>query len=63
MASYSPTRWWSRWEVIEQISVQFGDVLPFLRREDLGSTSTTSKLLKIFTDPQKGPSLKWSYVL
>ena len=30
MATYSPTCWWSRWEVMEQLSVQFGDVLPFL---------------------------------
>jgi len=53
MASYSVTRWWSRWEVIEQVSVQFGDVLPFLRREGLGSAMTTAKLVTFFTDPQK----------
>ena len=53
MASYSVTRWWSRWEVIEQVSVQFGDVLPFLRREDLGSAMTTAELVTFFTDPQK----------
>ena len=31
--------------IIEQVSVQFGDVLPFLRRDDLGSNATTAKLL------------------
>ena len=29
MATYSATRWWSRWEVVEQVSIQFGDILPF----------------------------------
>ena len=53
MATYSATRWWSRWEVIEQVSVQFGDVLPFLRKEGLGSATTTAKLITFFTDPQK----------
>ena len=53
MATYSVTRWWSRWEVIEQVSVQFGDVLPFLRMEGLGSATTTAKLITFFTDPQK----------
>ena len=53
MATYSVTRWWSRWEVIEQVSIQFGDVLPFLRREDLGSAMTNAKLVTFFTDPQK----------
>ena len=53
MATYSVTRWWSRWEVIEQVSIQFGDVLPFLRREDLGSAMTNAELVTFFTDPQK----------
>ena len=53
MATFSATRWWSRWEVIEQVAVQFGDVLPFLRKEGLGSATTTSKLIPFFTDPQK----------
>lgn len=53
MASYSATRWWSRWEVLEQLLVQFGDVLPFLQNEDIGSPVTKSKLLAFFTDAQK----------
>ena len=60
MATYSPTRWWSRWEVIEQVSVQFGDVLPFLRRDDLGSATTTAKLMTFLLILRRGPSLKWS---
>ena len=30
MATYSKTRWWSRWEVMHQIFQQFNDVEPFL---------------------------------
>ena len=37
MASYSATRWWSRWEVMEQLLVQFGDVEKFLKNKNLGS--------------------------
>jgi len=53
MATYSATHWWSRWEVIEQVSVQFGNVLPFLHMEGLGSATTTTKLITFFTDYQK----------
>ena len=37
MATYSTTHWRSPWEVIEQMSIQFGDVLPFLQRDNLAS--------------------------
>lgn len=53
MATFSVTHWWSHWEVIEQVAVQFGDVLPFLRKEGLGSATTMAKLIQFFTDPQK----------
>ena len=53
MATYSATHWWSCWEVIEQVSILFGDILPFLRREDLGSATTAAKLLTYFTNPEK----------
>ena len=39
--------------MIEQVAVQFGDVLPFLRKEGLGSVTTTAKLIPFFTDLQK----------
>ena len=35
MATFSATHWWSRWEVIEQVAVQFGDVMPFYVRRVL----------------------------
>lgn len=41
------TRWWSRWEVMHQIMVQIGDVMPFLTNEDPSSSATHSDLLKI----------------
>jgi len=53
MGSYSATRWWSRWELMEQLLVQFGDVEGFLNNENLGSPHIRSKLLAIFTDSQK----------
>ena len=49
MGSYSPTRWWSKWELMNRLLVQFGDVRPFL---DLSPT-TRQKLLGTLTDPQK----------
>lgn len=30
MATYSQTRWWSRWEIMQQVLEKFGDVEPFL---------------------------------
>ena len=32
--SYSETRWWSKWEVFEQLLVEFGDVEQFLQEAD-----------------------------
>ena len=50
MKSYSATRWWSRWEVVEQVLEQFGDLDPFLRHDDIGSPATLSKLKAILSD-------------
>lgn len=50
MKSYSPTRWWSRWEVVEQVLEQFGDIEPFLDHDDIGSPATTAKLKGILLD-------------
>ena len=55
MRSYSQTRWWSHWEVYQQLLNLFGDVLPFL--EDL-SSSTRRKLLAILRDAQKYSKLQ-----
>lgn len=38
MKLYSPTRWWSRWEVIDQCLKYFGDITPFIRdNPDVGA--------------------------
>ena len=34
--TFSQTRWWSRWEVYEQMLLLFGDIRPFLdKNEDI----------------------------
>ena len=53
MASYSDTRWWSRWEVYNQVLCQFGDVFPFLQSHPEISPATTGKLSQLLSDPQK----------
>lgn len=37
--SYCPTRWWSKWEAIKQVHDCFGDVQPFISRQDLSPAS------------------------
>ena len=32
ITSYSPTRWWSKWECDKQVLELWGDVVPFLRK-------------------------------
>ena len=54
IATYSTTRWWSKWEVVNQVLNLFGDVEAFLRENlDLSSSVTRSKLLAFFDDPVK----------
>ena len=47
MVSYSQTQWWSQWEIMNQVLVQFGDIEPFLVEHSDVSPATQSKLLKI----------------
>ena len=51
--SYSPTGWWSQWEVIKQAMDFFGDIEPFLSSTDDFSPFTRSKLLAILYDTTK----------
>ena len=53
MKTYSATRWWSWWEVMEQLMVQFGDVAPFLQWDEVGSPSTVMRLRNILSDVTK----------
>lgn len=52
MATYSETRWWSRYEVLKQILLYFGDILPFLMENEI-SLANRSKLLSILHDIHK----------
>ena len=55
---YSVTRWWRRWEVLEQLLVLFGDVQVFLQRNDDLGPASRQKLLSIIQDQQKASILK-----
>lgn len=46
--SYSPTRWWSRFEVIKHLFKAFGDVATFLQNGDLPPSA--KKLLDMLND-------------
>lgn len=47
VCSYSETRWWSKWELINQIQKMFGDVQPFFISNTVLTPNTCSKLLGI----------------
>ena len=53
MSTYSEIRWWSRWEVCNQVLWQFGDVLPFLQPHPEFFSNHNSKACTTLTDPQK----------
>ena len=57
MQSFSKTRWWSQWEVMHQVMVQYGNVEGFLRKDDVSSI-TSSKLLDIVCDVRKKLTLQ-----
>ena len=58
MASYSKTRWWSKWEIIKQLMLFFGDVELFLRENDDIGPALLPKLLAIFNDPSTKSKLQ-----
>ena len=51
VVSYSPTRWWSKWEVMAQVMAFFGDVVPFLETNPEMSPTTNQKLLEMLQNP------------
>ena len=57
MATYSETRWWFQWEVLKQVMLYFGDVLPFLQENEL-APANRGKLLTILSDPLKSNLLQ-----
>ena len=58
MVSYSPTRWWSRWEVYKQLLLQFGDIAPFLQNNEDIAPATRAKLLPYLLNDQKKIALQ-----
>ena len=48
--SYSATRWWSKWEVFNQLFSCFAHVQPFLEANDNISPVTTRHLLSVLRD-------------
>ena len=55
--SHSKTRWWSRWEIIDQLLDLFGDVQPFLEENNDIGPANRSKMLAILQNSQKKPYL------
>ena len=47
--TFSSTRWWSRWEVYDQLLNLFGEIHPFLHDNRDHAPSTRSKLLNLHT--------------
>ena len=47
VASYSPTRWWSKWECEKQVLALWGDVLPFLSENTDVAPKSREKLLNL----------------
>ena len=51
--TYCKTRWWSKWEVIDQAMSLFGDIEPFLVENADLAQRTRSKLLAFLQNPQQ----------
>ena len=51
MRLHSKNRWWSKWEVLNQVMEFFGAVEPFLRENYNLSPVCSTSLLEIFDDP------------
>ena len=55
---FSNTRWWSKWEVLNQVVDYFGYVEPFLRENEEICPANRQHLLEIFDDPQSLQELR-----
>ena len=58
MPSYSATRWWSKWEVVQKLMLYFGDIEPFLQLNNDIGPSVRPKLLSFFSDMQRKANLQ-----
>ncbi|KAK3754796.1 hypothetical protein QZH41_007565 [Actinostola sp. cb2023] len=52
--SYSPTRWWSWWEVAQQVMLQFAEIQPFVqeRLQTAVNKATLRQIEEMFDDDQ-----------
>ena len=58
MGSYSATRWWSRWEIMKQLMVQYPEIEKFLTSNPEVTPASHSKLTAFFQDKQKNVYLQ-----
>ena len=58
MRTYSPTRCWSKWEVMNLVLEYFADVEPFVRENDHLAPATRAHLLEIFHSPGDSKDLE-----
>ena len=56
--TYSETRCWSKWEVLNQVLIYFGFVEPFLRENEEICPSSRGHLLEVVNNPQKFQDLR-----
>lgn len=56
--SYCVTRWWSKWEVINNVLRSFGDIRPFLDELSDSCKATAQELRQMLDDPQSCLDLK-----
>ena len=56
--TFSDTRWWSKWEVLNQVVNYFGYVEPFLRENEDICPANRQHLLEIIDDPQTCQDLR-----
>jgi len=56
--SYSATRWWSKWEVMRQLMLYFGDLRPFIEENEDITPAYKLKILGFIHDSGKLTRLK-----
>ena len=65
VSGYSKVRWWSRWEIMQELALNFGSLLQFvtdLDRDNIGD-ATTKKMLTILTNQSKELELELAAVM
>ena len=58
MGSYSATRWWSKWEIMQQLMIQYPEIEQFLRNNPEVAPASHAKLSVFFQDKQKNAYLQ-----